>query len=202
VTERLAAVFLGPPGCGKTTVVDRLAAHSSGVRAVVAGRLLRREAERDAPHGQTIRESIEEGELVSSETAMNAVVRDLSAVEEHTLLFDGYPRTLEQLSYFLRIVEHLGSHAVCVVVLEVSCETADRRLTERNRDDDRLQTIRERREQYAEQTRPLIEELRERYPDHFYVVSAEPPVDSVVHDVAVILAKEGAGIADVSEDGQ
>jgi adenylate kinase len=191
--ERTASVLLGPPGCGKTTVADRLAEHK-GVRTIVTGRLLRKEASLDDPRGKAIREYMERGDLAPTEIVTNVLIRELSYVEEPTLIFDGYPRSPDQVTYFLRLTDHLGFRLACIVVLDVSDRTADQRMTQRHRRDDRGPTIEERREAYRHETAPLIAELAKRYPDHVHHVSAERPVDIVVGSVAKTLESEGVAI--------
>jgi adenylate kinase len=192
-TDRTASVLLGPPGCGKTTVADRLGTRR-GVRTVITGRLLRREAALDDRRGKTIREYMERGDLAPTETVTNVLIRELSYVEEPTLIFDGYPRSPDQVTYFLRMIEHLGFRLACVLILDVSERTADERLTGRHRGDDKGPTVDERRAQYERETVPLIQELAERYPDHTHHVSAERPVEVVVESVVRLLESEGSEI--------
>ena len=191
--RRSAVVLLGPPGCGKTTVADQLGA-MRGVRPVITGRLLREEAAADDPRGAAIRRHLERGDLVPTETVTNVIIRELSLVTDETLVFDGYPRNRDQLTYFLRTIEHLKFHLASVIVLELPVRVADDRLAGRHRADDSVLTVEERRETYEQETVPLIEELEERYPDHVHRVSAEPPVETVLRSVIEVLRQEDVAI--------
>jgi adenylate kinase len=189
--ERAAVVVLGPPGCGKTTLTDRLGALAD-VRTVVMGRLLRKEASKYDKRAQKVREYVERGDLVPVETVTNVLIRELPHVEEGTLVFDGYPRSTAELDYFERIVANLGFRFACAIALEVPDDVADARLEGRHREDDRGPTVEERREVYKRDTVPLIKELEKRYGEHLHHVSSEPPADEVLRTVLEVLRDEEA----------
>jgi len=188
--DGFAAIIVGPPGSGKTTVADRLDQRPD-VRVIITGRLLRAEASGTDEHGKAIRELLERGDLVPTETVTNVLIRQLPEVEQNSLVFDGYPRSLDQLDYFFRIIAQLGFHLAAVVVLDVDRETADERLSSRQRTDDRDWTIDQRWDVYTRETLPLIDELRQRFPDRIRTVSAKPNVDEVVVNVVSVLEEAG-----------
>jgi len=90
-------VLLGPPGSGKGTQGNRLAAYWQ-VPHVASGNLLRQilQEEPDSELARAIR-VIDQGRMVSDETAGAIVFRALDApLAESGFVLDGYPRNVNQ----------------------------------------------------------------------------------------------------------
>ena len=87
-------LFVGPPGAGKGTQAERLAA-SHGLLHLSTGDLLRAEVKAGSDLGKEAEAVMNRGELVSDELVL-AIVR--SRLQNHSggWLLDGFPRNLAQ----------------------------------------------------------------------------------------------------------
>ena len=147
-------LFLGPPGAGKGTQAQRLAA-SHGLLHLSTGDLLRAEVQAGSDLGHQVEAVMASGELVSDDLVL-AIVR--SRLENHNQgwLLDGFPRNLAQAEALDRLLAELDQRIERVVLLELDDGLLIQRLLSRGRSDDNEQVIRHRLGVYRQQTAPLI----------------------------------------------
>ena len=90
-------IFLGAPSCGKGTQA-KIVVKKYKVNHLSMGELLREKAENPTdPLGLHIKELIDKGCLVEDEIIMDLIHDKLNSfTSDEGILFDGFPRTLEQ----------------------------------------------------------------------------------------------------------
>ncbi len=92
----LNIILLGPPGAGKGTQAARLQS-GRGMVQLSTGDMLRAAVKAETPIGIEAKGIMEAGHLVSDAIVNRLIDENLSAIEPATgVIFDGYPRTLEQ----------------------------------------------------------------------------------------------------------
>jgi adenylate kinase len=124
-------ILMGAPGSGKGTAAERLAG-ATGYRHLSTGDLLREAVKSDSPLGREARGYMESGALVPDALILS-LVRDTLARDgaEAKVMFDGFPRTLDQARALDGIVAELGGRLVAVFQLNVPEDVIVRRLSGR-----------------------------------------------------------------------
>lgn len=159
-------IFLGPPGAGKGTQAERLAA-AKGLTKISTGDILRDHVARETELGQQVAPILAAGQLVPDEILV-ALIRDrICDMEPVRIIFDGFPRTQAQANALDLLLEELGAPVNAAVLLEVPDEELIGRIVERGRQaaaagqpvrsDDTEEVARRRQEVYRQETAPLIE---------------------------------------------
>lgn len=100
----MQVIFLGPPACGKGTQSSALV-EKFGYKHLSTGDLIRAEIASGTPIGEDLKSTINTGKLVDSKI-VNQLVQKY--VEKHTgisVLFDGYPRTIDQALFVDGLLE-------------------------------------------------------------------------------------------------
>ena len=184
-------LFLGPPGAGKGTQAQQLAARHNLLH-LSTGDLLRAEVQAGSPLGQEAEAVMARGELVSDALVL-AIVR--SRLEQQATaggsagaggwLLDGFPRNLSQAQALGELLEELGQQIELVVLMELDDGVLVQRLLSRGRADDNEAVIRHRLEVYRQQTEPLIAYYRER--GLLAPVEAAGSVEAIADRIASLL---------------
>ncbi|HEU5118465.1 MAG TPA: nucleoside monophosphate kinase [Isosphaeraceae bacterium] len=196
-------VLFGRPGCGKSSVAERLC-EDYGFKLIRTGELLRAAVRRDDFLGRRVSAHLADGTLVPDRLILELLEHTLQAPGSERLLFDGFPRTIGQVPLLEQFERDLGFRIECYLDLHVSREEAESRMTGRRvcpvcgatyhikasppkvaehcdhdgarlegRKDDRLEVVRVRQDLYDEQTKPLIDYYQTHASDRFVVVNGD-----------------------------
>ena len=184
-------LLLAPPGAGKGTQGERLAARL-GVRHIAAGDLLRAEARAGTPHGDQIAEYQARGDLVPDQIVFDVLTPAVvEAAAQGGYILDGFPRTLPQATTAAELGVQLDVTLDATVYLYAPEAVLTRRLLARasqeGRADDTAGVIRHRLEVFAETTEPLVAYYRKR--GILVAVDADQPPDSVTEQIQARLSE-------------
>ena len=121
-------IVLGPPGSGKGTQSKRLV-KALGLEYFSAGDFSRKLAE----YNPRIKKIVESGDLISDEEMTRYVSKFLDSEYKDVtkILFDGYPRFVDQYTFLKEWLTKRGSESIMAVYLELSEETVIERLSSR-----------------------------------------------------------------------
>lgn len=153
-------VVFGAPGSGKGTQSARLI-DEYGLYHISTGDLLRDHIARGTDLGKLADSYISQGHLIPDELMISILDHTLESNGETSngVIFDGFPRTIEQARALNEMLARRGSKVHAVVGLEVEDNELIDRLLKRGQDsgrsDDNLETINERLQVYNRQTAPL-----------------------------------------------
>ena len=177
-------VLVGPPGAGKGTQAQFLAAHY-GIPHISTGDIFRANLKENTALGQEAKGYMDAGQLVP-DSVTNAMVKDRLTWEDaaNGFLLDGFPRNVVQAEVLRAILAEKRTPLDAVLELSIPNELIIGRLSSRRtcracgapstpdatscgacggelyqREDDKAEVIAKRLEVYEEQTAPII---------HFY----------------------------------
>ena len=159
-------LIVGPPGAGKGTQAARLAA-AYGIPAIATGDIFRHNIADKTPLGIEVKAIVDAGDYVPDSLTNALVTKRLEQKDARDgFLLDGYPRTLDQVTYLDEMLASKAQAVDAVIRLVADQEEVVARLQKRaidqGRVDDSEAAIRHRQEVYARETTPLIEVYRDK----------------------------------------
>jgi adenylate kinase len=177
----MRVVLLGPPGAGKGTQADWIAARFQLVH-VATGDILRTNVADGTPLGEVAQAYLDSGELVPDEVVVAMMLERLTQPDcGHGFLLDGFPRSVAQARALDRHLAELGTPLDAAINLEVAEEELLHRLARRGRADDNAQTIRNRLQVFTSSTRPLLDYYDEQ--GLLFSVAAAGTIDEVTERI-------------------
>lgn len=205
-------VFLGPPGAGKGTQAERIC-EVMGLAHISTGDMLRQEIEKESEIGLLAANLINRGELVPDEVVIKLVRERLLCDDaKKGVVFDGFPRTLEQAKL---LTEEIGTDFVlnidvplekllhrivtrrtcvdCNIIYSTeelkseNCPRCGKKLSIRA--DDNPDAFKERYQVYLERTLPIIDYYKAR--GELINIDGDRPKDVIAADIADKLEKLG-----------
>jgi adenylate kinase len=180
----MRVIMLAPPGAGKGTQGERIAARY-GIPHISSGDIFRDEVARQTPLGKQLSGYLDHGDLVPDELVLSLIRDRVVAAAEKSggYVLDGFPRTLEQAEAAAGIGRETHTSAQAVVYLDAPADVLVGRLSGRgeNRADDSEAVARHRLEVYAQHTQPLVDYYAAR--GILVKIDAAAPVDVVSQQI-------------------
>jgi adenylate kinase len=126
--SELNLVLLGPPGSGKGTQGERLAADFR-LPYYATGDILRAAVRDRTELGRKAKEYMERGDLVPDEVIIGVISERVESPEAADgFILDGFPRTTAQAEALDEEMERLGTQLTAALLIEVSDDEVVRRL--------------------------------------------------------------------------
>lgn len=124
-------IVMGPPGAGKGTQASRVASER-GLCRISTGDLLRAALAEGTPLGHQAQSYMEAGNLVPDDVILSMVAEELDREAcRQGAVFDGFPRTVEQVRGLQRLLEERNARLERVLVIQVPEEEIVRRISGR-----------------------------------------------------------------------
>jgi adenylate kinase len=168
--QPLTIIFIGPQGSGKGTQIEllreRLLAQPTvlPITHIQTGVPFRELAATGGYTATVVKELVENGKLVPNVLTNAMVVNEF--IRQHQqgahVLFDGYPRDIDQAKTCEDIFTLYHRSNVHVIYLDTPEDVVTARMLERGRNDDTEAVIAERLRQYKAVTEPLITYYEQR----------------------------------------
>jgi adenylate kinase len=182
-------IFFGTPGAGKGTQAE-LISKKYKLTHLSSGQILRQEIS-GGELGEKIKTYVDKGILVPNELviAMMEKAAKASWTRGDGVIFDGYPRNLEQAESLQKFFIANNLELTAVINLEISEEEAKKRILLRGessgRSDDNPETVSERFKTYHEQTKPLIDYYMAS--EKIKTIDGAPDIETVAKDISQII---------------
>ena len=158
----MIVVLLGPPGAGKGTQAKKIC-KSKGFFNFSTGDILRNEIKQGTTIGKKINLIINAGKLVGDDIILDIVEKIISneSAKNKGILFDGFPRNLDQAHTFGELLKKKKQKIDCVIHILIDKEEIIKRIqkrqSEENREDDSIGVLKSRIDVYLKETTPLID---------------------------------------------
>ncbi len=154
-------IIFGAPGSGKGTYSEEIVAKYE-MGHISTGDVLRGEIKNGTELGNIAKGYIDNGQLIPDELMIDILAKTYDSMSSYNgVIFDGFPRTIEQAEALKRMLSERGHDMGMMIELVVDEETLMARLLnraiEQGRADDNEETIKKRFEVYNKQTSPLAE---------------------------------------------
>ncbi|MCM1032173.1 MAG: adenylate kinase [Odoribacter sp.] len=183
----LNLVIFGAPGSGKGTQSEKLI-EKYGLHHISTGEVLRDHIARGTELGKIADGYISNGQLIPDALMIKVLEEVLDTNPEKTaagVIFDGFPRTIDQAKALKDMLAKRGSKVHAVIGLEVDEDELVKRMLQRGKEtgraDDNLDTIKNRLKVYHSQTQPL----RDYYINEgkYHAINGNGSVDNIFNDI-------------------
>lgn len=153
--------MIGRPFSGKGYVCKHLS-EKFAIRVLSMSKILNKSKNQMDTSGSTIGAIMDKGIIVSDNTVVSLLEREIKSLDVDKMIIDGFPRTVEQgrfletqnefmvVAFYLKIERRL-----CVERIENARKLGDRGL----RKDDKLETIIKRQDSFERETLPVVKYL-------------------------------------------
>lgn len=198
----LNIVIFGAPGSGKGTQSERLIS-KFGLHHISTGEVLRKEIANNTELGKTADSYISKGQLIPDELMIRVLENVLDSEPEKIkqgVIFDGFPRTIEQAKVLKKMLESRNTKIHAVIGLEVADEELIKRMINRGKEtgraDDNLDTIKNRLKVYHTQTSPL----RDYYMNEgkYHSINGSGDVQEIAERINSSLKEKLSGVLELS----
>ena len=209
-------ILFGPPGAGKGTQGDKIVKNFN-LHKVSTGDVLREEIKRSSNLGNKIKSIIDKGILVSDNIINDLLIKIFSDKKLYNrLIFDGYPRNLEQARNLDSCLKKYKQKISCVLCLNVEKKFILKRIlgrqtcincglifneyfmpaTSKNhscdpkflskRSDDNEKTVTNRFETYLNKTLPILDFYKEQ--NLLHDINGMLEIDQIFDEIRAIIA--------------
>jgi len=209
-------ILFGPPGAGKGTQANKIV-NAYDLHKISTGDLLREEIKKGTDLGNNIKSIIDKGLLMSDNVINDLIDKVLSNKKFYNrLIFDGYPRNLDQAKNLHVQIKSYKQKISCVLSLKADKETIVKRILGRQtctncglifneyffpstknnhscdprflnkRSDDNKEVVIKRFETYLNKTLPILDFYKKQ--NLLYEINGMAEIDHIYKEIQAIIA--------------
>ena len=184
-------IFFGPPGAGKGTQAF-LTAKKLNIPHLSTGDILRDKLLDQDSLSIRLKNFMDSGNLVSDDILNEIVANRLKLPDcQSGFILDGYPRTISQKIFLSDFLESHNLSISKIIDLSIDEKIIIQRIKSRsnieNRLDDREEVIKTRMLKYFQETKPLSNYFRSKYPNDYHIVDGNQNIENIQDDILKIV---------------
>ncbi len=185
-------IFFGPPGAGKGTQA-KLISQEFKLPHLSTGDILRNKLLDNDNLAKELKQIMSSGNLVSDNILNSIVESRLKNETANGFILDGYPRTLQQSEFLENILLKSSNSINYIFNIQINFEILKNRIlkrsSEESREDDNIDVIQTRYNEYLNSTQKVSDFYKDKYPSTFYELDGSLQIDEITQKIMQILKK-------------
>tara|TARA_X000000950_G_scaffold286113_1_gene394041 strand:- start:4338 stop:4907 length:570 start_codon:yes stop_codon:yes gene_type:complete len=185
-------IFFGPPGAGKGTQAKMISDYFN-LPHLSTGDVLRKKLLDNDNLANDLKEIMSSGKLVSDDILNTIVSSRLKSEINKGFILDGYPRTLKQSEFLENFLSQISNSINNIFDIQINFETLKNRILKRSaeekREDDNVDVIQIRYNEYLNSTQKVSNFYKVKYPKIFYEIDGTLQIEEITEKIKQILKK-------------
>ena len=185
-------IFFGPPGAGKGTQAKIISEHLN-ISHLSTGDILRKKLLENDNLAIELKKIMAAGNLVSDDILNSIVSSRLTKETSKGFILDGYPRTLHQSEFLSKFLSETSSSINYIFDIQINFETLKNRIlkrsSEESREDDNIDVIETRYNEYLNSTQKVSNFYKDKYNNKFYEIDGSLEIEEITQNIKQILKK-------------
>ena len=183
-------IFFGPPGAGKGTQA-KIISQDLNLTHLSTGDILRKKLLDKDNIANELKKIMSSGNLVSDEILNSIIASRLKNEASNGYILDGYPRTLIQSKFLNQFLSQNSTSLDYIFDIKINFSTLKDRIlkrsSEESRDDDKVEIIETRYNEYINSTQSVSEFYKENYSKIFFEIDGSLQIDEITQKIRKIL---------------
>ena len=183
-------IFFGPPGAGKGTQA-KIISQDLNITHLSTGDILRKKLLDKDNIANELKKIMSSGNLVSDEILNSIIASRLKNEASNGYILDGYPRTLIQSKFLNQFLSQNSTSLDYIFDIKINFSTLKDRIlkrsSEESRDDDKVEIIETRYNEYINSTQSVSEFYKENYSKIFFEIDGSLQIDEITQKIRKIL---------------
>ena len=185
-------IFFGPPGAGKGTQAKIISEYLN-ISHLSTGDILRKKLLENDNLAIELKKIMAAGNLVSDDILNSIVSSRLTKEISKGFILDGYPRTLNQSVFLSNFLSETSSSINYIFDIQINFETLKNRIlkrsSEESREDDNINVIETRYNEYLNSTQKVSSFYKDKYNTKFYEIDGSLEIEEITQNIKQILKK-------------
>ena len=183
-------IFFGPPGAGKGTQAKIISDYLK-ISHLSTGDVLRNKLKDNDDLALELKKIMSLGNLVSDDILNFIVSSRLTHEKDYGFILDGYPRTLNQSEFLNKFLSDTSTSINHIFNIHINFNILKSRILKRskeqNREDDNLQVIQTRYEEYLNSTQNVSNYYKNKLPAIFHEIDGSLQIEEITEKIKQIL---------------
>jgi len=185
-------IFFGPPGAGKGTQAKIISEYLN-ISHLSTGDILRKKLLENDNLAIELKKIMAAGNLVSDDILNSIVSSRLTKETSKGFILDGYPRTLHQSEFLINFLSETSSSINYIFDIKINFESLKNRIlkrsSEESREDDKIDVIETRYNEYLNSTQKVSNFYKDKYNTKFFEIDGSLEIEEITQNIKQILKK-------------